>query len=52
MNTTQALPKSATKTQLAARTAELKTCSTAAQVSSVLREVERLIAILVRGSWV
>ena len=55
MNTTQALTKTAIKTinaQLAARREELKTCNTPAQLSSVLREVERLQAILARGSWV
>lgn len=55
MNTTQALTKTARKTintQLAARREELRTCRTPAQVSSVLREVERLQAILTQGAWV
>jgi len=55
MTSTQALTKTARKTinaQLAARREELRTCRTAAQVSSVLREVERLQAILTRGAWV
>lgn len=48
------LTKTARKTvnaQLAARREELKTCRTPAQVSCVLREIERLQAVLTRGTW-
>jgi hypothetical protein len=54
MNTTQTLTKSARKTlnaQLDARKVELRGCVTAAQISCVLREIERIQAILESGRW-
>lgn len=39
------------KTQLAARQDELRTCITPAQVSCVLREIERIQALLQSGRW-
>lgn len=55
MTNAQQLSKSARKTinaQITARQAELQTCKTAAALSCVLRDIERLQGILARGSWI